>query len=175
MGFDEIYEQMVSRANSAYVIHPGKTAKPPSPFCPAWRWRPREPSPWSTAAKRLHRLVRPVVTTARREPRAARSVQWSAKASRRHRSRGFRNAALVGGGGLSFAAVGAILGGLGGLTLGPVALHPFGGSSDQSPSIAGAIDHPSGTASVANPRAAKSWLSRRSQVAWCTASSRWSG
>ena len=67
----------------------------------------------------------------------------------------YRNAAMVGAGGLACAAVGAFLGGLGGyFTIAPAAAHPLASSTTPDQPSAGAANGAvdDGTATAAAPR-----------------------
>ncbi len=67
----------------------------------------------------------------------------------------YRNATLVGAGGLACAAVGALMGGLGGyLTVKPAAAHPVASSTKQDPSLDGAVSQASRLSSAVSGSAA---------------------
>ncbi len=64
----------------------------------------------------------------------------------------YRNAAMVGAGGLTCAAIGAFLGGLGGyLTVNPAAAHPFASAAGPSQGLASAVDQAYRVASGGDP------------------------
>ena len=146
MGFDEIYEQMLQDEFGSGHTPPVTNGQASQPVLPglvtAQGSEPLVERPGEGA--QTHSAPSGVGTVATEGAAVGATVgelptpTWLSR---------YRNAALVGAGGLSFAAVGAFLGGLGGpFSIGPAALHPFEAWANPRPSIAGAVDNASRSA-----------------------------
>lgn len=137
MGFDQIYDELLHNefgsggAHGALDTRPAAVAPPAlnAPVCAA----PPTVAADDVSATPVHRVFRANGRHAAEDVPAG--GDGPTGLSR------YRNAAMVGAGGLTCAAVGAFLGGLGGyFTIDPAAAHPVASSSPQSQPLAAAVD-----------------------------------